>query len=156
MTEQLDPRLTGYDAVLFDLDGVITPTAEVHMRAWRSIFEELFAAWRVSPPYTDDDYFAYIDGKTRYDGVAGLMHSRNVELRWGNPEDPPETPSICGVGNRKNGAFLAVLESEGISAYPGSLALVDALGELWETGHWRSGAAHLWRRDDTRRGLRTY
>ncbi|MET1061328.1 MAG: haloacid dehalogenase, partial [Aeromicrobium sp.] len=29
-----------YDAALFDLDGVITPTAEVHMRAWDQMFND--------------------------------------------------------------------------------------------------------------------
>jgi beta-phosphoglucomutase family hydrolase len=127
VTEHLPTRLKSFDAVLFDLDGVITPTADVHMRAWQAMFDELFAAWQISPAYTDDDYYAYVDGKKRYDGVAALLRSRNVELPWGEPADPPTADTVCGVGNRKNGAFLAVLEGEGIDAYPGSLALVDAL-----------------------------
>ena len=127
MTDHLATRLTDFDAVLFDLDGVITPTADVHMRAWQTMFDELFAAWQISPPYTDADYYAYVDGKKRYDGVAALLRSRNVELAWGHPDDPPEHDSVCGVGNRKNGAFLAVLDKEGIAPYPGSIALVDAL-----------------------------
>jgi beta-phosphoglucomutase family hydrolase len=127
VTEHLPTRLKSFDAVLFDLDGVITPTADVHMRAWQAMFDELFAAWQISPAYTDDDYYAYVDGKKRYDGVAALLRSRNVELPWGVPADPPTADTVCGVGNRKNGAFLAVLEGEGIDAYPGSLALVDAL-----------------------------
>jgi beta-phosphoglucomutase family hydrolase len=127
VTEHLPTRLKSFDAVLFDLDGVITPTADVHMRAWQAMFDELFAAWQISPAYTDDDYYAYVDGKKRYDGVAALLRSRNVELPWGEPADPPTADTVCGVGNRKNGAFHAVLEGEGIDAYPGSLALVDAL-----------------------------
>ncbi|GGF36510.1 haloacid dehalogenase [Microbacterium sorbitolivorans] len=127
MTDHLATRLTNFDAVLFDLDGVITPTADVHMRAWQTMFDALFAAWQISPPYTDDDYYAYIDGKKRYDGVSALLRSRNVELAWGHPDDPPEHDTVCGVGNRKNGAFLAVLEREGIAPYPGSLALVIEL-----------------------------
>lgn len=129
MSEHLATRLNGFDAVLFDLDGVITPTADVHMRAWRTLFDALFAAWQIAPPYTDDDYYTYVDGKKRYDGVAALLHSRNVELPWGHPSDPPTADTVCGVGNRKNGAFLAVLESEGIAAYPGSLALLGALAD---------------------------
>ena len=56
------PDLTGYDAVLFDLDGVLTPTAEVHMHAWQTMFEVLFAAWGIEPAYTERDYFEYLDG----------------------------------------------------------------------------------------------
>ncbi len=56
-------------AVLFDLDGVLTPTAELHMHAWR----DLFSPWCVAhgaAPYADADYFDHIDGKPRYAGVA--------------------------------------------------------------------------------------
>ena len=83
------PDLTSYDAVLFDLDGVLTPTAEVHMHAWQTMFEELFAAWDIEPPYTERDYFDYLDGKKRYDGVASLLRSRDVEVPWGDPSDDP-------------------------------------------------------------------
>ncbi|WP_345799960.1 HAD-IA family hydrolase [Microbacterium sp. AZCO] len=121
------PDLTVYDAVLFDLDGVITPTAEVHMHAWRTMFEELFGAWGLEPAYTNRDYFDHLDGKKRYDGVASLLHSRDVEVPWGDPGDPPETDTVCGIGNRKNEVFSRVLRTEGIQPYPGSVALLDVL-----------------------------
>lgn len=121
------PDLTTYDAVLFDLDGVLTPTAEVHMHAWREMFEQLFAQWHVQPPYTDRDYYEHLDGKKRYDGVASLLRSRDLEVPWGDPSDPPTADTVCGIGNRKNAVFAAVLRSEGIAPYPGSLRLLDAL-----------------------------
>lgn len=122
------PDLTAYDAVLFDLDGVLTPTAEVHMHAWQTMFDELFEAWDITPPYTDEDYFRYVDGKKRYDGVAALLRSRDVEVPWGEPNDPTTADTVCGIGNRKNVVFTKVLREEGIAPYPGSIALVDALG----------------------------
>lgn len=121
------PDLTTYDGVLFDLDGVLTPTAEVHMHAWRTMFTDLFTAWGVEPPYTDDDYYRYLDGKQRYEGVASLLRSRDVEIPWGDPSDPPTADTVCGVGNRKNEVFAAVLRSDGIAPYPGSLALIERL-----------------------------
>lgn len=121
------PELTDYDAVLFDLDGVLTPTAEVHMHAWRTMFEELFEDWGIEPPYTDEDYFRYVDGKKRYDGVAALLRSRDVEVPWGEPGDPVTADTVCGIGNRKNVVFTRVLEQDGIAPYPGSLELLDAL-----------------------------
>lgn len=123
------PDLTAYDAVLFDLDGVLTPTAEVHMHAWQTMFEELFAAWDITPPYTERDYFDHLDGKKRYDGVASLLRSRDVEVPWGDPTDPPTADTVCGIGNRKNAVFERVLRAEGIAPYPGSLRLLDALAE---------------------------
>ncbi|MDX2376882.1 HAD-IA family hydrolase [Microbacterium sp. LRZ72] len=129
MTADALPDLARYDAVLFDLDGVLTPTAEVHMHAWQTMFEELFAAWSITPPYTERDYFEYLDGKKRYDGVASLLRSRDIEVPWGNPADPPSADTVCGIGNRKNEVFARVLRAEGIAPYPGSVRLLDALGD---------------------------
>ena len=121
------PDLTSYDAVLFDLDGVLTPTAEVHMHAWQTMFEELFAAWDIQPPYTERDYFDYLDGKKRYDGVASLLRSRDVEVPWGDPSDDPS--GRHGVRHRQpqERGLLARAARRGHRAVPGSLALLDQL-----------------------------
>lgn len=119
-----------FDAALFDLDGVLTPTADVHMVAWRRMFTEYFEAHGVSPAYSDSDYFTYVDGKPRYDGVRACLASRGVVLPDGSPSDPPGTPTVCGLGNTKNALFDAVLREEGVVAYPGSVALLDHLAEL--------------------------
>ncbi|MDQ4214366.1 beta-phosphoglucomutase family hydrolase [Microbacterium capsulatum] len=121
------PDLRAAAAVLFDLDGVLTPTAEVHMRAWKAVFDDVFQMWGITPEYTDEDYFLYVDGKKRYDGVASLLHSRNVEVPWGSVGDDPEADTICGIGNRKNVAFSEALRRDGIAPYPGSLALLEDL-----------------------------
>ncbi|KZE91807.1 putative glycosyl hydrolase [Microbacterium sp. TNHR37B] len=121
------PDLTTFDGVLFDLDGVLTPTADVHMHAWATMFTDLFTAWGITPAYTERDYFEYLDGKKRYDGVASLLRSRDVEVPWGDPSDPPTADTVCGIGNRKNEVFSRVLRTEGIAPYPGSLALVNHL-----------------------------
>lgn len=126
MTDVL-PDLTSFDGVLFDLDGVLTPTAEVHMHAWQTMFTELFTAWGLEPAYTPGDYFRYLDGKQRYDGVASLLRSRDVEVPWGDPADDPAADTVCGIGNRKNEVFAAVLRADGIAPYPGSLALIEQL-----------------------------
>jgi beta-phosphoglucomutase family hydrolase len=116
-----------YEAVLFDLDGVLTPTADVHMQAWREMFSAYFDAEGIQPPYSDADYFAHIDGKPRYDGVRAELASRGIELPDGDPGDAPWTPTVCGLGNAKNAAFDVVLTREGVTAYPGSVALLDEL-----------------------------
>jgi beta-phosphoglucomutase family hydrolase len=121
------PDLSTFDAVLFDLDGVLTPTAEVHEYAWKTMFDQLFADWDITPAYTERDYFEYLDGKKRYDGVASLLRSRDIEIEWGAPSDPTSADTVCGIGNRKNEVFARVLRSEGIAAFPGSLRLLDVL-----------------------------
>jgi HAD superfamily hydrolase (TIGR01509 family) len=109
----------GFDAVLFDLDGVVTPTAVIHEKAWL----QLFARWDC----TVEDYLAYIDGRPRYEGVAAFLASRGVELPWGDPTDPPGDTTVCALGNRKNDTFNEVLRREGIVAYPGTVDVLDLL-----------------------------
>ena len=116
-----------YEAVLFDLDGVITPTAEVHMRAWAAMFNDFLAERGAASPYTDQDYFEHVDGKPRYDGVRDFLASRGIELPEGAPSDEASALTVCGLGNRKNDRFAQVLEDEGVEAYPGSVALLDQL-----------------------------
>lgn len=118
-----------FDAALFDLDGVLTPTAEVHMRAWDQMFNDFLTSRGVSKPYTDDDYFAHVDGRPRYEGVAAMLASRDIDLPHGSPEDASTEQTVCGLGNRKNELFTKVLRRDGISAYAGSLALLDHLAE---------------------------
>jgi beta-phosphoglucomutase family hydrolase len=110
---------TNYQAVLFDLDGVITPTAEVHEKAW----SELFAPWDC----IEADYLQYIDGKPRYDGVRSFLASRGVSLPEGTPDSPPEEESVCGYGNRKNDLFVKILNRDGVKPYPGSVAILEYL-----------------------------
>ncbi|KRB78926.1 haloacid dehalogenase [Nocardioides sp. Root190] len=121
-----------YDAVLFDLDGVVTPTAEVHMHAWAAMFNDFLEARSAAEgtdlaPYTDQDYFDHVDGKPRYDGVRAFLASRDITLPEGSPDDPPTAETVGGLGNRKNAAFAQILETEGVVAYPGSVALLDVL-----------------------------
>nr|WP_240917842.1 beta-phosphoglucomutase family hydrolase [Phycicoccus sp. HDW14] len=126
-------------AVLFDLDGVLTPTAEVHMAAWSEMFNAFLSgidSGRTgferadTSPYTDEDYFAHVDGKPRYEGVADLLASRGITLPQGSPDDPSSAETVCGLGNRKNDAFAEVLERDGVRPYPGSVALLDHLRDL--------------------------
>lgn len=114
-----------YDAYLFDLDGVITPTVDVHMRAWQETFDAVFAEHGV-PPFSDADYHSYVDGKPRLEGVSSMLAARGIVLPMGGPSDEG-LGSVHGIGNRKNRAFVEVLERDGIEAYPGTLRLLDSL-----------------------------
>jgi beta-phosphoglucomutase family hydrolase len=118
--------VTSLRAVLFDLDGVLTPTAEVHMRAWERLFAPYCDA-RGLTPYTSADYFAHIDGKPRYDGVATFLASRGVELPRGTADDPPGEDTVCALGNRKDVIVNRMFDDEGIAPYPGSVRFLDAV-----------------------------
>lgn len=95
------------------------------MRAWSRLFTPYLAAHGVAP-YTEQDYFAYVDGKPRYDGVRSLLHARGIDLPEGTPADDPALDTVCGLGNRKNAEFTAELEEHGVAPYPGSLRFLTA------------------------------
>ena len=120
------------DAVVFDLDGVITKTASVHEAAWERLFNEYLQegadrSGQPFEPFSSADYLEFVDGKPRYDGVQAFLESRDVHIPWGDPEDPPGTETICGLGNRKNNYFLDRLQRHGAEPYETSLAFVGAL-----------------------------
>lgn len=128
--EPIDPQR--FDAVLFDLDGVLTATARVHARCWQRMFDEFLdcrarSAGEELRPFDSADYLRYVDGKPRYEGVRSFLASRGIILPEGTVESPPDEESICGLGNRKNELIGEVLASEGVEVYPGSLALVQLL-----------------------------
>lgn len=112
-------KWSNFDGVLFDLDGVITPTAEIHEHAWA----ELFAPW----DFEQADYINYVDGKPRYDGVRSFLAARGVTLPDGEPTDAPGDDTVCAMGNKKNALFTEILERDGIAPYPGSAATLDLL-----------------------------
>ena len=119
-------------AALFDLDGVLTPTAKVHEAAWARMFNG-FLERRDGPgfePFVEDDYLTYVDGKPRYEGVQSFLESRGIDLPHGDPSDEPGDGTVCALGNAKNDMFNAVLESDGVEPYPDGVALLDALGSL--------------------------
>ncbi len=106
-------------AVLFDLDGVITPTADIHQRAWLQALSNFDA--------DETDYHNYIDGRPRLDGVRGFLHGRSMTLPEGSPSDAASTSSVHGIAALKNSIFLHILEHEPFSGYPGSLAVLSDL-----------------------------
>lgn len=122
--------LTSYRAWLFDLDGVITPTADIHMQAWADMFNAYLTSRGEAEPYTRDDYFRHVDGKPRYDGVRDFLASRGITLPEGSLDDDTTAETVCGLGNRKNDAFNIIIERDGVTAYPGSVALLDRLRDL--------------------------
>ena len=119
------------DAVIFDLDGVITDTASVHSDAWKALFDG-YLEQRDGPdfePFDSRDYLDFVDGKPRYDGVQSFLESRGIELPRGSASDPPDAETVCGLGNRKNELFRAVLAEHGATVFPTSVTLLERLGE---------------------------
>ncbi|MEU6142875.1 beta-phosphoglucomutase family hydrolase [Streptomyces sp. NPDC047081] len=117
-------------ACLFDLDGVVTRTAVVHAAAWKETFDAFLReregdGFRPFDPVAD--YDEYVDGRPRADGVRTFLASRGIELAEGSPDDPPDTPTVNGVGNRKNVLLLEKIRTQGVEAYDGTLRYIEAV-----------------------------
>lgn len=110
---------------LFDLDGVLTDTASVHRKAWKQTFDPILAA-RKLPPFTDEDYVQFVDGKPRADGVRDFLASRGITLPEGGPDDPPGAETVLGVGSRKNQLLLERIHTDGVTVYEGSRRYLEA------------------------------
>jgi alpha,alpha-trehalase len=121
------------DAVIFDMDGVVTDTARTHAAAWKRLFDEFLRerADRSGEPFqpfdSGADYLRYVDGKPRYDGVQSFLASRGILLPYGHPDDPPDRETVCGLGNRKNRYFRASLEQEGVKPYQSTVDFIRML-----------------------------
>ena len=122
-----------YDAVLFDLDGVITDTANMHAACWKQMFDAYLqkrAVERGEPFRPFDiatDYRLYVDGKPRFNGVRDFLTSRGIQLPEGSPHDPPQVETVGGLGNRKNNLINEVIEEVGVEPYEGSVKLIHQL-----------------------------
>jgi beta-phosphoglucomutase family hydrolase len=134
MSELPGPIAEGrFDAVLFDLDGVLTATAKLHATCWKKMFDEYLQqrAAATGEPFQPfeiaTDYKQYVDGKLRYDGVRGFLESRSINLPWGDPEDPPDRETVCGLGNRKTELIQEALATGGVEVFESSIALVRQL-----------------------------
>jgi beta-phosphoglucomutase family hydrolase len=115
-------------ACLFDLDGVLTRTATVHMAAWKRTFDEfLRASDPTQPEFGQDDYNRFVDGKHRADGVRGFLASRGIRLPEGGPGDPPGAATVHAISERKNGMLLRELDEHGVEVYPGSVRYLRAV-----------------------------
>jgi beta-phosphoglucomutase family hydrolase len=123
----------GVSACLFDMDGVVTQTASLHAAAWKEMFDDFLRSYAASTgtPFVPFDshaeYDEYVDGKPRLDGTRSFLESRGITLPEGSPDDPPGTPTIYGLSNRKNDLVLAKIAAGGVQVYQGTITYIHAV-----------------------------
>jgi beta-phosphoglucomutase family hydrolase len=131
MSGQQVPRITRdkFDAVLFDLDGVLTSTAAIHARAWKRMFDEyLRDKHPAQPPFDiDSDYKKFVDGKPRYEGVRSFLESRGIHLPYGEATDPPGDTTVSALGNRKQLLVQQAIDGGEVEPFEGSVRWVQKL-----------------------------
>jgi alpha,alpha-trehalase len=122
-----------FDAVIFDLDGVITDTATIHAAAWKEMLDHflLQRAARLGVPFEPfepaTDYRIHVDGKPRLDGLRSFLQSRDIALPNGAPGDPPALETITGLGRQKKELFLQLIKKEGLKVYGSTIELIDSV-----------------------------
>ena len=131
-----------FDAVLFDLDGVLTSTAAIHAEAWKRLFDDYLAQLQKTAaadpaalnstadrfrPFDMTDYRRYVDGRPRYEGVRTFLASRGIELPPGTPDEPPSDRTVAGLGNRKDAMVKQAIEEGRVESFPGSIRWVEQL-----------------------------
>ena len=120
------------DAVIFDMDGVVSDTARVHERCWKRIFDDYLRNRSVRTGenlrlFGEDDYIRYVDGKPRYDGVESFLSSRGISLARGAPSDPPGMDTVCALGNLKDRDFEQRVTEEGVSLFESTIRFLRTL-----------------------------
>jgi alpha,alpha-trehalase len=126
-------RAQDFAAAIFDLDGVVTRTARVHAVSWKHLFDEYLRqrAAKTGDPFLpfdiERDYRRYVNGKPRYDGVESFLQSRSITLPRGEPSDPPDHETVCGLGNRKNLYFRESLQKDGVEVFDSVIAIIRRL-----------------------------
>ncbi|MFP4189640.1 MAG: beta-phosphoglucomutase family hydrolase [Candidatus Woesearchaeota archaeon] len=118
--------IKGCNGAVFDLDGVITETAEIHFLAWKDMFDE-FLKKRGKEEFTRGDYLEYVDGKPRYDGVKSFLDSRKIDIPYGKSYDTDKKETVCGLGNRKNNRFQKIIRKKRPNVFSNSIQLVKNL-----------------------------
>ena len=122
----------GIVSCLFDLDGVLTSTARLHAKAWKSTFDRFLSSPAAGGSGLQDpfdiavDYRRYVDGRPREDGVRSFLQSRNISIPEGERDDPPGAATVFGLANAKNSLLLDIIKKDGVQTYPGSIRFVQA------------------------------
>jgi beta-phosphoglucomutase-like phosphatase (HAD superfamily) len=122
-----------YDAIIFDMDGVVTKTAAIHARAWKHTFDELLE-YRFGAAFLPfdikHDYDSYVDGKPRYEGVESFLESRDIKLKNGTADDAPGFDSVCAIGNLKNERFHELLKKDGVEPYKSTVNMIHSARQI--------------------------
>ncbi len=135
LIETFTIRRRDFDAAIFDLDGVLTETARIHAVAWKAVFDRLLRQWAqqrgaaFQPFDIETDYFDYVDGRPRSDGIRNFLSARSISLPEGSEHDPEDANTVHALGERKARLFRQTLQ-KGIDPAAGSEALLKQLRQV--------------------------
>lgn len=104
-----------FKAVLFDLDGVITDTAEYHFRAWKALAEE------IGIHGVDRSFNEQLKGVSREESLKKI-------LTLGDTSKSYKAEELAALAARKNENYVKMIEDVSpTDVYPGILQLLKDL-----------------------------
>jgi trehalose 6-phosphate phosphatase len=116
-----------YDAVILDLDGVITSTDAQHFQAWKATFDPILLGMdEPQPAFSEGDYRRTVDGRSRLDGVRDFFASRRIDLPEGSPADGPDAATVQGIGHAKNARFQRLIADGDVHVFGDAIPALDA------------------------------
>ncbi len=123
---------TSFKGAIFDLDGVITDTAEIHFKAWKKIFNSFLKKYYEKEkkkfiPFTKQDYLRYVDGIPRYKGVESFLNSRKIKIPQGKENDSESKQTIYGLGKKKNSYYKNLIKEEKPKVFDSTVSLIKKL-----------------------------
>jgi beta-phosphoglucomutase-like phosphatase (HAD superfamily) len=126
----------GTRACLFDLDGVLTDSGELHAWAWAVVFDDFLlrlsdkTGWHFIPFDRDADYRAYVDGRPRLEAVHAFLESRGIHVPEGGSADPAHADTAQSLARHKGDVVARALRSRDVHAVPGARRYLEAAGRV--------------------------
>src|SRR5438309_862381 len=99
---------TNHFAVIWDVDGTLVDTAELHFQAWQTLARELHK------PFTRADFNA----------TFGLRNPDIIPQLFGTRYTDHE---VAELGARKEAFYQAAARQDGVSLLPGARSLLEGL-----------------------------
>ena len=120
-------------ACVFNVDGILVPSAAIHAQAWKTTFDEFngrriernggsLAAFSV-----DVDYPRLIHGRSTVASVHEYLASRGIVLPEGARDDQPGSETVNGLANRKHRALLEVIARHGAHPFQGARLYLELM-----------------------------
>ncbi|RNL49853.1 HAD family hydrolase [Arthrobacter oryzae] len=124
--------LAPVDAVIFDLDGVVTDTTGLRIAAWRQLFDAVLQDARLPTearrgPLLDSDFTGCIEGRTGEEGAAAFLASRGVSIPPGRPSDTPGEWTVFGLAARHDDVFAHLLREHPVRVFPSTVGFLKRL-----------------------------
>jgi beta-phosphoglucomutase-like phosphatase (HAD superfamily) len=135
-------------ACVFNVDGILVPSAAIHAEAWKMTFDEFNARRleRTGVPLAafsvDVDYPRLIHGRSAIASVHEFLASRGITLLDGGPDDSPGSETVNGLANRKSRALFEVLTRRGAHPFQGARLYLELVRDAAMRCGVVSGSTH--------------